>query len=94
MPYRTEWVDPEVFIEHDGVSVYHLYDDDNIEGRRMTYWYSTSPDCSPDDPIGPGGPIDVREPSSFVDDSTEGHKAAFVAAIDTGEVRAASPAPA
>ena len=30
MPYKTVWVEPEVFLEHNGVTVYHTYLDDDI----------------------------------------------------------------
>jgi len=31
MPYKTEWVAPEVFLEYAGVTVYHTYKHDDIE---------------------------------------------------------------
>jgi hypothetical protein len=43
MPWRTEWVAPEVFLEHEGVVVYHSYKDNDM-GSRMTYWYTTNPE--------------------------------------------------
>lgn len=36
MPYK--WVEPEFFVEVDGVAVYHCYDD---VGVRSWYWYTT-----------------------------------------------------
>lgn len=38
MPYQ--WVEPELFVEVDGVAVYHCYDD---TGARSCYWYTTDP---------------------------------------------------
>jgi hypothetical protein len=57
MPY--EWVDPELFLEHEGVAVYHCYDDDNMVS---TYWYTTEiTDCNVDTPELEGFQFDVRE---------------------------------
>jgi hypothetical protein len=40
MPY--EWVDPEMFLEHKGVKVWHCYKDDVVSGC----WFTTDPsDC-------------------------------------------------
>jgi hypothetical protein len=36
MPYA--WTDPEQFLQHAGVTVYHCYDDD---GMVSTIWYTT-----------------------------------------------------
>jgi len=38
MPYQ--WIDPELFLEHNGVAVYHCYEDD---GPVSYYWYTTDP---------------------------------------------------
>jgi hypothetical protein len=38
MPYR--WIEPELFLEHQGVAVYHCYDGD---GNACYYWYTTDP---------------------------------------------------
>lgn len=43
MPYM--WVPPEVFLEHKGVVIYHVYRDDNIDDPRE-YWYGYSETCS------------------------------------------------
>lgn len=40
MPYRTEWADPELFLEHNGVKVYHTYKDDDVDQRQMDYWFT------------------------------------------------------
>ena len=55
MPYG--WLDPEVFMEHKGVTVYHVYKDDEISQGRRECWYTTDlcgGDC--DDPCS----FDVR----------------------------------
>ena len=43
MPYRTEWEEPELFLEHKGVKVYRAYKDADA-GRPLTYWYAIYPD--------------------------------------------------
>lgn len=54
MPYG--WMDPEVFMEHDGVPVYHTYKNDDIENQRE-YWFTL--DCSYSE--GCGQDFDVRD---------------------------------
>lgn len=44
MPYKTEWIDPDIFIEHEGVRIYHTYKDEEWENGRLTYWFTTSED--------------------------------------------------
>lgn len=39
MPYKTIWVEPEVFLEHNGVTVYHTYMDDDIGQGTDRYWF-------------------------------------------------------
>jgi hypothetical protein len=57
MPY--DWIDPELFLEHEGVAVYHCYDDD---GMVSTYWYTTDgTDCNIDAPLTEAAQFDVRE---------------------------------
>jgi len=58
MPY--EWVDPELFLEHEGVAVYHCYDDGDMVS---SYWYTTDPsDCNYKFPeIGSKAQFDVRD---------------------------------
>lgn len=38
MPYQ--WIDPELFLEFAGVTIYHCYED---EGPVSYYWYTTDP---------------------------------------------------
>lgn len=39
MPYKTVWVEPEVFLEHNGVTVYHTYKDDDVDQGTDWYWF-------------------------------------------------------
>jgi hypothetical protein len=48
VPYRTEWVDPELFVRHKRVAVYHTYKDDELECGTRTYWFTLSFDCGDD----------------------------------------------
>ena len=41
MPYRTEIVPAELFMEHNGVRVYHVYRNDDIDSCRLDYWFTT-----------------------------------------------------
>ena len=45
MPYRTEYVEPEVFFRHRGVTVYHTYKHDNFDEPRRSYWFTLDPAC-------------------------------------------------
>lgn len=43
MPYSSEWVEPEVFMEHNGTKVYHIYKDDDIDQGPRFYWFTLDP---------------------------------------------------
>jgi len=45
MPYTTEWVDPEVFLEHKGVKVYCTYKDDDMMQGPYSYLFSLNDLC-------------------------------------------------
>lgn len=45
MPYHAEWVDPEVFLVHNGVTVYHTYRDDDLDQGPRTYGFTLNPCC-------------------------------------------------
>ena len=45
MPYRIEWEEPEIFLEHNGIKIYCTYDDDDVNDR-LFYWYTTSDEAS------------------------------------------------
>jgi len=56
MPY--EWIEPEVFMEHSGVVVYHVYKDDSPQnGGAREYWFCLEACESMDDG---GNTFDVR----------------------------------
>ena len=63
MPYSTEWIDPEVFIEHEGVSIYHTCKNCDLRNGPFSYWFTTNDDDSDEDYY-----FDVRDLRLFVSD--------------------------
>ncbi len=45
MPYHTSWVEPELFLEHQGIPVFHTYRHDVIEEGSQRYLYTVQPEC-------------------------------------------------
>lgn len=43
MPFRTEWVDPDIALEHKGVTLWHIYKDDDIEQGARVYTFALDP---------------------------------------------------
>ena len=78
MPYV--WVDPEVFMEHNGVTVFHVYKNDFEEEGRRAYQSSTDPAGEDEGDF----VFDVRALSTFGPSLT--HKEIIAKAIDLGEV--------
>lgn len=57
MPYTPQdTIPPEVALQHAGTTIYHLYRNGELEGGRMTYWFTTNPDD-----LDVVGQFDVRE---------------------------------
>ena len=56
MPYKTIWVEPEVFFEHNGVTVYHTYRDDDIDQGANWFWFTLREDGGEDK-----GAFDIRD---------------------------------
>ena len=82
MPY--EWVDPEVFVEYNGVTVYHVYKNNH----PMYYHFCTDPgDCEDDSNMG-GTQFDVRDlkPVYTVGSRRWNMEYTIKAAIDSGEL--------
>ena len=40
MPYVTEWQEPEIYLQHKGVTVYRTYVDNELEQGCRTYWFT------------------------------------------------------
>jgi hypothetical protein len=49
MPYQTEWVDPDLAVEHEGLKVYHTYRNNDVDQGCRTYWYTTDPKLGEND---------------------------------------------
>jgi len=80
MPYR--WVPASVFLEHRGVTVYHVYKDDDVEQGARQYWFGVREDCSDSDDA-----FDVRSlpnPSGHDLCTDAGRGATIREAIDAG----------
>lgn len=79
-----EWTDPEPFLEYEGVTVFHCYDDDNMVSL---YWYTTdASDCNIDSPVTESIQFDVRDlPNLGLDiDNRQNHPAIIRSAIQNG----------
>jgi hypothetical protein len=84
MPYI--WEDAAVFLEHGGVTVYHIYKNDLRESGCRTYWYGLTPDCS--DGGYEGGEFDVRELTEYGEQAIE---QAIRSGIDNGKLSNQEP---
>jgi hypothetical protein len=45
MPTQTAWIDPELFLEHRGVRVFHTYKDDDYDQGVKRYWFTLNSLC-------------------------------------------------
>lgn len=86
MPYYSEWVEPEVFIEHNGVTVYRVYKNDNLDEGVRSYWFTVDPENTNADETshGDGGSFDVRHLGGYVNDDSI--LPVIRAAIDNGRL--------
>ena len=92
MPYQTIWVEPDLFLEHNGVKVYHSYKNDDFEDP-LFYWFCVYPsgdtsyeDDKRDFDVGDLStrPKGLREASTIV---SEAEFAEFIKrAIESGEL--------
>ncbi len=57
-----QWVPPEVALEYKGVTIYHVYKNDDMEQGARTFWFGTSPDCSDENEKS----FDIRALSTWV----------------------------
>jgi hypothetical protein len=48
MPYQNQWVDPELFMTHNGVEVYRTYKDDDVDNGFMMHWFTLETQCGMD----------------------------------------------
>jgi len=78
MPYIQQYVDAELFLEHNGVSVYYTYKDDDFDQPSRDFWYVLDPSHGEDDAF------DVRNLSTYP--SSVSIQDAITSAIDKGEL--------
>jgi len=71
------WEPPEIFVEHKGVIIFHVYKDDEMQNGQREYWYTTSESGGE----GSGFEFDVRELPEY--DSTD-HEGTVKKAIEAG----------
>lgn len=74
------WTEPEVAVEHNGVTVYHTYKDGEY---RSQYWYTL--DESADD-WECAEAFDIRELQAYTDVDGDDAAAILKAAIESGEL--------
>jgi hypothetical protein len=55
MPYCTEYRPAEVFTAHNGVTIYHVYKDNDPDQGTREYWFDTQADSRDE------GGFDVRD---------------------------------
>lgn len=92
MPYV--WQDPEVFLEHNGVTIYHVYKDE-LSDVPVEDWYST---CGCESP-GSAYEFDVIDVPGYDpkcdgpgwDERRNYHKKLIEAAIDAGLIEQDAP---
>jgi len=46
MPMQTTWIEPELFVEHQGVRVFHTYKNDDWDQGQKRYWFTLHRECS------------------------------------------------
>lgn len=69
MPYA--WVEPDVAVEHNGVTIYHTYKEDDYN-QRLFYWYTVDQ--------GESSSFDIRDLPEY--DRTLSHEDILRRAID------------
>ena len=78
----TQWVPPEVYLTHGGVTVYRVYRHDDIEQGPRDYWYGWHEGCSDEEDA-----LDIRDlpnPHRHDCDTDDGRRAVLCEAIDAG----------
>jgi hypothetical protein len=81
MPYKTEWVDPDLLLRHEDVKVFHCYDEDKYDSP-LEYFYTVYSDNYP---VSEANDFDVRDLSGYKGDHCE-HRRVIIDAIDSGEL--------
>ena len=73
----NQWIEPELFLEYEGVTVYRCYDDDSIVS---SYWYTLdAADCNINSPLNDAVQFDVRDlPDLGLDANDSSNHAAII----------------
>ena len=83
MPY--DWVEPEKFMEHRGLTVYHIYRNDSYADGTSDYWYTFSIQGCETDSHGEEGTFDVRDLPKYIPEGSVDELKDFLRdLIDTG----------
>ncbi len=80
MPYVSTYTEPDIFLTHNDVNIYHIYKDDDLDEGIRTYWYGYDEDC---DDSGTSS-FDIRELSNYDKDEDPDHKDILIEAIELG----------
>ena len=88
MPW--EWIEPEEFLTHCGVRIFHAYKDE-FSDVPLEFWYSTSSTAEPGSPY----EFDVRDLADYRSrcgtEEVSEHERVIKAAIDAGLLKADTP---
>jgi hypothetical protein len=92
MPYSTQWVEPELLLDHQGVKVYRVYKNDELEQGAQEYHFTLDPED--EDAYESTETFDVRDLSTWKAASTwtkgdlaRSREMAIKQAIETEELR-------
>lgn len=82
MPYSYEWHEPELFMEHRSIKIYHCYKNDDVD-LKMSDWYVVENDDN-DYSDTSDWRFDVRDLPGL--HNSEDHKAVIIKAIDAEHI--------
>lgn len=49
MPYTTEYAPAEIYLEYNGVTIYHVYKGNNFEDGARDFWFDNKEDSDDDE---------------------------------------------
>ena len=90
MPYKTEYVDAELFLDYKGVRVYHAYRNNLIDEKKLPTRFTLAPDQDVDEGFDVQDLETVLALETLLEcgNSEEAEiKAQIRAAIDSGELQ-------
>jgi len=82
MPFKSVHVEPEVFMQHKGITIYHVYSDDDVDCGKRDWCFGYREDCTDDG----FGTFDVEKLPDYDDacDTDEQVQAVIRKAVDAG----------